>query len=206
MRIVLISDTHKQHRKLKLPDGEMVIHAGDVSGMGSVNEVEDFLDWFGKLPHKYKIFVAGNHDFCFERNELGASDMPDGIIYLQDKVCEIEGLKIYGSPYSPEFYNWAFMKRRGVELRKVWELVPEKLDILITHCPPFTILDQTAYGRFEGCEELFMRVKKIKPKVHVFGHIHEAYGTKEEFGVKFINASVLDQEYQLVNNPVVINL
>lgn len=206
MKIVLISDTHNQHEKLTLPEGDMIIHAGDVSGGGSHVEVLSFLHWFARLPFKYKIFIAGNHDFLFERKMITESDFPDGVTYLENSMAEIEGLSIYGSPYTPEFRNWAFMKKRGEDIRNVWRLIPNHVDILVTHGPPFMILDQTAYGTYTGCEGLLIRVKELRPKVHVFGHVHEGYGIKEEFGIKFVNASVLNENYQRINEPIVIEI
>ena len=206
MRIVLISDTHNQHEKLVLPEGEMIIHAGDVSVNGTFSEVLSFLKWFSMLPYRYKIFIAGNHDFAFENKSIPTAELPEGVIYLEDTACDVMGLKIYGSPYTPEFYNWAFMKKRGPEIRKIWENIPNDIDILITHGPPLMVLDQNASGSFQGCRDLLNRVRQVAPRVHVFGHIHEAYGRKEEHGIKFINAAVLDERYALVNTPVFLDL
>jgi|APTNR8051073442_1049403.scaffolds.fasta_scaffold00005_233 Icc-related predicted phosphoesterase len=206
MKIILISDTHNQHEKLTLPEGDMIIHAGDVSGGGSHVEVLSFLYWFARLPFKYKIFIAGNHDFLLERKMITESDFPDGVTYLKNSMVEIEDLRIYGSPYTPKFSNWAFMKKRGEDMRNVWTLIPRNVDILVTHGPPFMILDQTAHGAYIGCEGLLNRVKELKPKVHVLGHVHEGYGIKEEFGVNFINASVLNENYRLINEPIVIGI
>lgn len=206
MKIVIISDTHNKHRQLVLPEGDLIIHAGDVSEGGTNRECLEFLQWFSQLPFKHKVFIAGNHDFMFERTDSTPIAIPDGVIYLRDNSCEIEGLRIYGSPYTPEFYNWAFMKKRGVEIRKVWENIPSKLDILVTHGPPFKVLDRNLYGVFTGCEDLLEKVKEVKPKIHAFGHIHEAYGRHEENGIKFINASCLNENYRLVNKAVEIEL
>lgn len=132
--------------------------------------------------------------------------MPDGITYLEDSIISIDGLKIYGSPYTPEFYNWAFMKKRGPQIRNVWDKIPEAVDILVTHGPPLMILDQNAQSRHQGCEDLLFKVKEVRPKIHVFGHIHEGYGAEEQFGIKFYNASVLDHHYHLVNKPMAIEV
>jgi Icc-related predicted phosphoesterase len=206
MKIVVISDTHNQHPKLVLPEGDLIIHAGDISENGTNQECLEFLQWFSQLPFKHKVFIAGNHDFMLERASNSQIEFPEGVIYLRDSACEIEGLRIYGSPYTPEFYNWAFMKKRGAEIRKVWENIPSKLDILVTHGPPFKVLDRNLYGVFTGCEDLLERVKEVKPKIHAFGHIHESYGTIEENGIKFINASSLNINYKLANKPVEIDL
>jgi Icc-related predicted phosphoesterase len=207
MKVVLISDTHKLHEKIKLPEGDLLIHAGDISGRGTYGEVMIFLEWFSKLPFKYKVFIAGNHDFFFEKNNhKEISDFPEGVIYLENSIIEIEGISIWGSPYTPEFYNWAFMKKRGEEIKTIWDKIPNKVDILVTHGPPYSILDKNIYGTMCGCEELLMRVKEVQPKIHVFGHIHEGYGMIEEAGTKFYNACVLDEAYQVRNEPYVVDI
>jgi Icc-related predicted phosphoesterase len=204
MNFIAISDTHSQHRKLVLPKADCIIHAGDVSSMGREAEVIDFLDWFSALDYKYKIFIAGNHDFFFERcDELRLKAiLPDNVIYLNDSQTEIEGIKIWGSPISPWFYNWAFNRYRGEQIRKHWDLIAADTDILITHGPVYGFLDKTSRGDAVGCEDLLEKVNQIKPKVHICGHIHEAYGKIEQNGIKFINASVVNLEYKLVNKAI----
>lgn len=208
MKITVISDTHGQHRSLKLPKGDMLIHAGDVSKRGHPVEIEDFLDWFSKQKFTYKVFIAGNHDFFFEQAHPRIIEqmIPKGVIYLNDSGCEIEGLKLWGSPITPWFNNWAFNRERGAEIKPHWDLIPIDTDILITHGPPFGILDETVYSKRTGCEELLLKVYQVKPKLHVFGHIHEDYGQYTKGDTTFVNASVLDDHYQLVNQPVVIKL
>lgn len=205
MKFVLISDTHNQHENLTVPEGDVLIHAGDITGGGSLRETLGFIGWFGNLPHQHKIFIGGNHDFLLENTSFDTKQyLPAGITYLQDTLIEIEGIKIYGSPYTPEFLNWAFMKKRGADIKAVWDKIPDGVDVLITHGPPSKILDKTSSGRIVGCEDLLDKVLKIKPKIHVFGHIHEAYGNQDTEGIKFFNASVLNEHYQLVNPPFVV--
>ncbi|WP_428741856.1 metallophosphatase domain-containing protein [Tenacibaculum sp.] len=207
MKIVFISDTHGRHEDVKLPQGNVLIHAGDVSRTGKSVEVEAFLKWYSNQPHKYKILIAGNHDWYFESNSkiMIDSRMPDNIIYLNDSGCEIEGVRFWGSPIQPEFGNWAFNRKRGEDIKAHWDLIPLKTDVLITHGPPFGILDKTMRNDLVGCEELLKKVNQIKPKIHVFGHIHEAYGVVEKNGVKFINASLLNHKYYYTNDPVVVD-
>jgi Icc-related predicted phosphoesterase len=211
MQITFISDTHTLHDYVTqdLPGGDMIIHAGDVSSRGIPREINEFLEWFSSLNYKYKIFIAGNHDFGFElprhsREKDREIVIPDNVIYLQDDLVEIEGIKIYGTPWQPRFYNWAFNVDRGEAIAQKWKLIPEGIDILVTHGPPYSILDKTQYGDVVGCEELYKRVFEVKPKINVFGHIHEGYGIKEIDGVWFINASVLNHRYRYTNEPVVI--
>lgn len=205
MKFIAISDTHGQHDKLSLPEGDIVIHAGDISGRGTEQQVRDFLEWFSSLDHRYKIFIAGNHDFFLEKAsaEIVRSMIPSNVIYLNDSAIEIEGIKIWGSPVQPWFHDWAFNRQRGADIRKHWNLIPPGTDVLITHGPAFGILDRTVYGHQVGCVDLLEKIQEVKPRVHVCGHIHEAYGVVEAEGVKFINASVLNEEYFLANSPCV---
>ncbi len=208
MNITTISDTHGQHRTLQLPGGEMLLHAGDVSGRGEREVVLDFLDWFSSQDYQYKIFIAGNHDFFFEQNsaEEIAALIPENVIYLNDSGITIEGIKIWGSPVQPWFYDWAFNRQRGADIRQHWDLIPDDTDILITHGPAAEILDKTVGGIPVGCEDLLEKIKAIQPKIHLAGHIHEAYGIVEKFGTIFINASVLDFNYKLRNAPIEVKI
>ncbi len=208
MKFVAISDTHGKHTKLILPSGDVLIHAGDISGRGNEVEAIDFLNWFSKQNFEHKILIAGNHDFYFEREptEQIKKILPENIIYLNDSGTTINKIKIWGSPITPWFYNWAFNRHRGDEIKKHWDLIPVDTDILITHGPVHGILDNTKSGQRAGCEDLLNRIKAIKPKVHICGHIHEAYGIIEKAGVAFINASVLNEKYELVNEPIIFEL
>ena len=174
---------------------------------GTVKEVTDFLEWFERQPYQHKIFIAGNHDFYFEneRAESIRELIPDNITYLCDNGICIDGINIWGSPVSPWFYDWAFNRHRGPEISRHWELIPANTDILITHGPAFGILDRTVKGDHVGCEDLLITLKKVHPRVHICGHIHEAYGIWVDNGITHINASVLNANYELVNEPVEYN-
>ncbi|AWG21653.1 metallophosphoesterase [Flavobacterium faecale] len=208
MNITLISDTHFLHNQLHLQGGDMLIHAGDLCGHGTEGEVLAFLKWFGEQPYKHKIFIAGNHDWFFEKQDKTYIDkiIPKKIHYLNDSGVEIEGLKIWGSPVQPTFLDWAFNRQKGAEINKHWKLIPEDTDILITHGPPFGILDRTNSNYNAGCEMLLKKVDQIKPKLHVFGHIHEGYGMVEKDKTIFVNASSVNLNYQLVNAPIILEL
>ncbi|MFY7788591.1 MAG: metallophosphoesterase family protein [Thermoflexibacteraceae bacterium] len=207
MQIVFISDTHGKHEQLQLPDADMIIHAGDITSRGTLTEAKYFIDWFAALPYRYKIFVAGNHDFCFEKTpSLAQQLVPENCIYLEDDHVLIEGLRIWGSPISPFFHNWAFNRHRGKEIKQHWDKIPAAIDILITHTPPHNILDRTVDNEIVGCEELMKKIAEVAPKIHVFGHIHEAYGTAQIGNTTFINASVLDVRYKVKNPPILIRL
>jgi len=220
MRIVFISDTHDQQDRMRVPvpDGDILIHAGDATMMGRMHEIASAGAWLRNFPHKHKIFVAGNHDWLFEKNptlavELlnkGILGVGDGnIIYLQDSGTEIEGLKIYGSPWQPRFYDWAFNLDRGETIKRKWDLIPEGLDVLITHGPAHGVQDQISPvlgGEHLGCEELMAAVNRVKPKIHVFGHIHGGYGKTQYANTLFINASICDEAYKPIHEPIVIDL
>jgi len=204
----VIADTHARHRKMRLPKGDVLIHAGDVSYRGEKLEIEDFLAWFCKQDFEHKIFIAGNHDFLFESAGKKQLDqlIPAEIIYLNDSGTIIDGKNIWGSPITPKFFNWAFNRNRGEAIRKHWEMIPQNTDLLITHGPPYGILDQVANEQHVGCKDLLNTIKQLKPKVHVFGHIHESYGTTKNLGIKFINASQVNESYDLINKPIIFEL
>lgn len=210
--ITCISDTHQNHKVgADLPGGTFLVHTGDVCTSGYyITEVKVFLDWFSKLPYKYKIFIAGNHDRVFQDSPLLIKqllfDYPE-IIYLQDSSVTIEGIKFYGSPWQPEFFDWAYNLPRGELLKRKWELIPEDVQVLLTHGPPIGKLDFVINAGLEkGCYDLKCRIESLKQlKLHVFGHIHQGYGIKEESGVTYINASCLDEDYMYTNKPQIYN-
>ena len=205
-RIVCLSDTHNYQDEIAVPDGDILLHAGDATGCGRVEEITAFDDWLGRLPHRFKIFVAGNHDLLFEDRPALAQSLITNAVYLQDSMATIAGLKIYGSPWQPWFYDWAFNLPHGAALREKWDLIPEGLDILITHGPPYGILDLTVNGDNAGCPELLDVVQQRKPRLHLFGHIHEGYGIKEKSGLIFANAANCDERYNPVNPPLVFDI
>ena len=209
MTFVAISDTHNMHTPLILPEGDVLIHAGDVTKQGSEAQVYHFLDWFSAQPHRHKVFIAGNHDFYFERENPDkiAKMIPDNIVYLNDSGVTIEGVKIWGSPIQPWFYDWAFNRKRGSEICKHWDLIPNDTDVLITHGPAYYRLDSVVSGGSHvGCMDLLTAIRRVRPKFHICGHIHEAYGTVKEGITTYINASVLNEKYELVNKPIVFEV
>lgn len=208
MKFVTIADTHSKHKDLTLPLGDVLIHAGDVSMKGDKTEITNFLSWMDSQNFEFKILIAGNHDFYFEREseEQIRKHLPDSIIYLKDSGTVINNYKIWGSPVTPWFFDWAFNRHRGDPINRHWELIPTNTDILITHGPMFRTLDRNNQGQHIGCKDLFNRIQEVKPKVHVCGHIHESYGTINKTGTKFINASVLNEHYELINSPIVFEL
>lgn len=199
MKILFISDTHGQHRKLKnLPEADMLIHGGDITYNGTEEEVVDFVDWLDSLKYKYKIFIAGNHDECLDSARI-EEGLPENCLYLSHSGVTIEGVKIWGMPY---FLSDDY---KGLMRFKV-AAISRDADILISHLPPLGVLDKSTFGENMGNEDLRCRVEKIKPKLHLFGHIHEAYGMHESPHTTYINGSVLDENYELVNQPIVIEI
>lgn len=219
MRISIISDTHTKHGLIPmedLPGGDLLIHAGDIMNSGyNKNDILDFCTWFHSLEqYDKKIFIAGNHDRMFENHPEGVEELLNiylDIDYLQDEGYDLYDLdtdtstKIYGSPWQPEFYSWAFnLPKNGIELAGKWEGIPDNTDILITHGPAFGTLDTVAGRPWDnlGCELLAQRIEVIKPKIHVCGHIHSGYGYEFKNGTHFFNASVLDEQYEYTQKPM----
>jgi Icc-related predicted phosphoesterase len=207
IRIVAISDTHEQHETIKLPEGDILICSGDITYNGKPFAVSQFNAWFAAQPHRYKVLIAGNHDFLFEKERAYARSLiSSNIIYLENTGCEIMGLKFWGSPETPWFFDWAFNRQRGADIRRYWDEIPARTDVLITHGPPFGILDRNANDENTGCEELLVAVQRTRPRVHIFGHIHEGFGVEERDGTIFVNASQLDIHYKPANAPLVVTL
>lgn len=193
------------------------MHAGDLTYRGSINETEKELKALGKHRDKFKsiLFVEGNHDWLGARNPvvMGQLCQDNGISLLRDSSIEIEGVKFYGTPWQPEFCNWAFNLPRGEPLKEKWAAIPEDTQVLITHGPPMNILDEVDrldykaceyFAEHVGCWDLKKRIEDLKLlKLHVFGHIHKGYGKTEEGPTTFINASICNEEYNPVNVPFV---
>ena len=205
MRIALISDTHGLHRQREVPSGDLLIHAGDFTFYSKPPSiVSDFNAWLGSLPHRHKVVIPGNHEFILEepRNRGAITNA----ILLVDSGVEIERLKIWGSPVTP-FYGGAFGKSRPGDRKSHWARIPEGLDILITHGPPFAILDHGGSAeRREGCPQLLEAVFRALPRVHVFGHIHAGYGTLRTTDTFFVNASLIGEDGSPSRKPGVIDL
>ena len=216
-RITFISDTHTKHEKLNgfLDGGDILIHAGDLTGRGYITEIENFMKWYDKINnYDTKIFIAGNHDFGFQDDNQKLRGLLTGyktIDYLEDELMMVGEdydtmIKIWGTPWQPEFHNWAFNLPRGEKLKEKWDMIPVNTDILITHGPPLGKLDYVRYPNENvGCEELIKRVEEIKPKIHVFGHIHEGYGYVFDGNTHYINAAVLNGRYEYRNKPITVD-
>ena len=205
MRLIGIADTHNKHHQIAIPDGDILIHAGDCTDGGTRNETDDFLEWFSSQPHQYKILVPGNHDFYFEKPE-NLENIPSNIHLLIDKGIKIEGIKFWGSPVTPGLSNWAFNRERGEQIKQHWNLIPHDTDILITHTPPYGILDEISSGINLGCEELTQILPVVQPSYHLFGHIHYSSGSIIRSGIRHFNLSILNETAQAVHLPVSIDI
>ncbi len=205
MRIVLLSDTHEQHREIAVPEGDLLVHAGDFTHRGDLEAIEEFDAWLGEQPHAHKVVIAGNHDRTFETTPEKAREKIRHATYLQDSGVTIGGVKIWGSPWQPWFLDWAFNLPRGAALRSKWDQIPADTDLLVTHGPPLGKLDHVKRGEDVGCEELAARLTELHVKLHVFGHIHEGYGVASANGVTYVNASNCDARYRANQAPIVVD-
>ena len=216
--VTLISDTHNKHKHVHnnslgdLPGGNILIHAGDISSMGYEHEITEFAKWYDGLNYDHKIFIAGNHDWGFQNNAEKVKGYLTGyksIDYIQDELLTIQDgdkpeVKIWGSPWQHEFNNWALnLPKNGDELKAKWDMIPEDVDILITHGPAWGFLDDVDGRRGDhlGCELLAERIKVIKPKIHVCGHIHTGHGHYFDGHTHYFNASLLNERYLYTQTP-----
>lgn len=220
MEILHISDTHNRHNKLELIPTDILVHSGDFSGTGQPSEVQNFMKWFIKYPAKYKVLVAGNHDISFDSAKWEDGNMPawlkslmEGYLsvsenfYLENSSCKIEDIRLWGSPVTPRFGSprWAFNVNRGSDIRKIWETIPGGTDVVITHGPVKGILDYIPEDNFNaGCVDLGEILNRIKPRLHLSGHIHEGYGNfyDETSNITYSNASICNMRYEPVNKPI----
>ena len=218
MRLVLISDTHGLHPTQELPEGDVLVHAGDFCNGGSFQDCVEYCIWLKNHIDKYKVVVqiAGNHDFCTQNKPEEVKKefknwFSDKLVYLCDEAFEFSGLKFYGSPWQPWFLDWAWNLPRGEKLAEVWSKIPADTDVLITHGPPYGILDKVRRGSENvGCKDLLAKIKSMQNNLllHVFGHIHETHGIYEnkDFVTKFVNASICTDDYRPINKPIVVDV
>lgn len=224
MKFVIISDTHNLHKELILPKGDVIIHCGDFTSSGYEHEITSFIQWFGNLDYKYKIFIAGNHEITldydfyeenwkrFHKKKQNIQKIKElvennnNVIYLKDTHVTIEGIKIYGSPYTLDCnLGWAFPLYCDSDCDYKWKNIPNDIDVLITHTPPEGILD--FYKKNLGCDILLVNViDRVKPKIHCFGHIHSGSGILTQNDIIFINASVIEENYKITYKHKTIEL
>lgn len=225
MKLLALSDTHETHLDItsdiyrilsENPDIDTIIHAGDGANpkdpYRNSNKMVEFLEWYSSLPCSLKIYIPGNHDTSIEANLINLKDYPEITFLLHDSLRLEDGTRIFGSPYTPDFCDWAFNVPRD-KLTRYWDIIPEDTDILVTHGPPKYILDATR-GESHGDLSLYKHVtERIKPKVHIFGHFHDELnhlnsGIRVLNGLhtRFINASIVDNRHRAVNIPIVVEV
>lgn len=217
MKLVFFADSHNRHHELEIPEGDILIFGGDMTRNGTSKEILSFLKWFNNLPHQYKIIVAGNHDIGLDSNKGSIdTDVANYLMfykqyyvinhYLENSGCEIEGIRFWGSPYSPghDKDRWGFQRKRG-ELGEIWDKIDNEPHVLITHCPAYRRRDVNleTYENV-GDEELAHKIASLSPDLHLFGHIHEGYGLDFTRTVIHVNGSVCNPSGEL-NKPWVID-
>lgn len=209
-RFVLLSDTHGSHEDVVVPDGDILIHAGDFMGAPSHwPTLKGFAKWLGSLPHRRKIVIPGNHDGLLQMQPSVSKQqllMYEGVDVLIHESLEVDGWRIFGSPWTPQFYNWFFMTETHADRQRLWSQIPDDTQILVTHGPPKDILDPDRFGRSVGDLALRDRVDQLRPRLHVFGHLHSGAGRLEGSSTTFVNASVMNDNYDVVHPPTVIDL
>ena len=197
MTILHLSDTHGKHHLLtNLPEADIIIHSGDITFGGSEEEVEEFIDWFCKLDYKHKIFIAGNHDNWLYDNRV--DNLPNNCHYLHHSGIDINGIKFWGTPLFMEEMLF------GNPDDKI-DLIPTDINVLVSHEPPHDILDYSGNVKW-GSRTLLDKVQEVKPKLHLFGHIHDAHGIIETKHTTFSNAAIVDEWYEMKNEPVLLQI
>jgi Icc-related predicted phosphoesterase len=208
MKLVAVSDTHGEEHNIEIPKCDIFVHCGD-SYINSLLRLNVINEWLGTIDAQHRIIIAGNHDTELERiGRAWCEQLFTNAIYLQDKEVTINGIKFYGSPWCPEFNNWSFMyPRRSLDAKRVWEQIPKDTDILLTHCPPYGILDRNIRDERCGCEVLQRILFDRNIKHHMFGHIH-GWGSQSihQEGTNFYNVSVLNENYNLVYKPTILEV
>jgi Icc-related predicted phosphoesterase len=208
VRIVIVSDTHSQHEQLGRLRGDVLIHSGDsANGFArSTDDVQRLDDWFGQQDFSLILCTGGNHDFELEeRSRAGTTPVLRHAEFLVDRSVHFRGLHFYGAPWTPELDGWAFYLPPR-EMRERWARIPEDVDVLITHTPPQWILDRNRRGRCCGCPDLAERLLGLRPRILGFGHVHASAGTLERDGTTYVNASMVNSQYQIAHRPHELDL
>lgn len=210
MRICCLSDTHEMHSRIQLPKADLLVHAGDLTFRGDPEKIREFNEWCRGVVRdglaKAVVCIAGNHDFLFQEKPAFAKSLMTACAYLEDSGTVIDGAHVYGTPWQPWFYDWAFNLRAETELKAKFDLIPARTQVLICHSPPKGILDANREGESCGSSALLEAIERVRPKLVVFGHIHEGYGVLTRDGITYVNASICTPAYDPTNAPVLIDL
>jgi len=206
LALVLISDTHEFHREITVPRADLLLCSGDFTMFSrSLRAIVDFNEWLGELPHRYRVIVPGNHETFLQTNASNRSLLSNAVVLINEGV-EIEGLRIWGTPVTAGF-GPAFGIRSAEQRRRLYAKIPNGTDILITHGPPYGILDcSLGSSVHQGDPVLFEAVKRVRPKLHLFGHIHGAHGIYETENTTFLNAALLGPDGDIAKEPVVLRM
>jgi len=219
MKIVATSDVHGQIEKIKIPDGDVLIVAGDILGdgyetgkiipMGVVRpqqlaELKKLNAFLGTLPHRLKILVGGNHDYVLEDMAAESRAVITNAVYLCDQEYVFEGIKFYGYPWVPNLQGMAFYGDREWRRQQAAK-IPADVDVLISHGPPYGIMDKV-HDEYVGCTRLLEAVDKIRPRLHIFGHIHHAYGRRSRGETEFYNVACCNGHYEPVHPAIVVEI
>ena len=207
MKITVISDTHNQHAELGRLRGDVLIHCGDMLDLfnRSADDLQRVDDWFGEQQFDLILCTGGNHDILLEQLVAGGIEPFANATYLQDRKYVHAGVTFYGAPWIPGLSGHAFY-RSDSELRDKWSQIPDDTDVLLTHTPPFAVLDVSSRGSALGCRHLAAAVADVRPKVHCFGHVHHSAGSVASKGTVFVNASSVDSQIDLVHPPFELEL
>jgi Icc-related predicted phosphoesterase len=204
VRVVCIADTHELHRELVVPDGDLLIHAGDFTFFNHASKIQDFNNWLSELPHRHKVVIPGNHDRAFNQVPRFRAKITNAVFLINEGVT-LCGLKIWGSPVTCD--DTAYGHAKPEERASLYASIPANTDILITHGPPFGILDhERGSNERQGCSELREAVMRLRPRLHIFGHVHVGYGVMQTKTALFVNAALLGWAGDLENRPVVLDI
>jgi Icc-related predicted phosphoesterase len=204
VRVVCISDSHELHRELNVPDGDLLIHAGDFTFWNHTSKIRDFNEWLGELPHRHNVVIPGNHDRAFHTDPRLHTLITNGVLLINESV-QVCGLNIWGSPVTCDDASHGHSKPE--ERAHLYARIPKDTDILITHGPPFGVLDrEPGSSERHGCTELRKAVVRVKPRLHVFGHVHVGYGTLATEHTQFVNAALMGWSGDLENRPIVLSI
>lgn len=207
MKITIISDTHNLHQQFGKLKGDVLIHCGDMFNLHTddASALTDLDDWFGKQEFDLILCTGGNHDHLLQDHIKQHGNPFKNATFLQDETHQHKGVNFYGTPWVPQLSGHAFFQS-AKGLRDKWAMIPRETDVLITHTPPFGILDQSSRSYQLGCEYLANELPRIAPKLHCFGHVHASYGTMKKGITTYVNASSIDSKERLVREPIVFEI
>lgn len=214
-RCIFISDTHGCHQEvidgktvdLQITDGDVLVHCGDFSARGTVLNIVSFNEWMGKQSHRRKICGPGNHDCAVQINPSLSKGLLTNAELMIHEPFDINGIPCFFTPWQPFYKNWSYNEKVDLTRKRLFDMIPDNVEILFSHCPPYGYLDKGFQAPHVGDKMLLERIRELKKlRYVVFGHIHNGRGSVQNNGITFINCSLLNDRYELKNKPVVIEL